>query len=159
MIFLLEVEHRRLRLSAHENKWYCGIDCILGEIKRERSVSETDSDGKSGNGNGKGNRKTSGTVGSGTKTSSASNVVERGTLQKTTAKEEVIEEPSMTAIGARASALSGADDNQTKAKETGTEIESMSSTTLNGKKRKTCAKPRTKATNARWETCRHLDCC
>ena len=68
------------------------------------------------------------------------------------------EEPSAKVHGPTAPTVVGVGDSQTKTRGAEAEIESASSTTKSGSKRKTTGKTRTKATCARWETCRHPDC-
>ena len=105
---------------------------------------------KSSKGKGKGTRKTSGTRRERNKEFDCFNCDGKATLQEV-AKAEVSEEPSMTAIGLRTSTIIGAADNHTEAKETENEIESMSSTTKSGNKRKPNGKSRKKAAHARWD--------
>ena len=73
-------------------------------------------------------------------------------------EEEMIEESNAQVHGPTAPTVVGVGDSQTKARGAGTEIESASSTTKSGSKRKTTRKTRTKATCASWESCHHLAC-
>ena len=109
---------RRLRLllrAAATGRATCWIRrCPLGQLPQ--TVAEGTTTAESERQTPRGGRREP--VGNGTRTKRASNLVEKGTLQETV-KEEVSEWPSVTAMSLMAPAIIGADDNQTRVKETG----------------------------------------